>query len=484
MKTKRSFAGLPILLLILVGSGCVQFKPDPERPAEEARALLPETYSISNAAAVPAQVWWKDFHCEDLDRLMGLALTQNFTVVQAEARMRQAEALAVQAGAVLWPELSGTGDGSFTRQYTGTPATPEAGHTADIESYSLGGLAASYELDLWGRVRSARNAAGRTYQASRQDLESAWMSVSAGIAEQWFQLQSARLQMDLLRRQLETNQKLVELLEMRHRNGQATALDVAQQRQTAAATESAIPPLESSICILSNQLNILAGQPLGSVTVPSAEEFRELPPLPDTGLPADLLTNRPDIRAEGLRLEAAGWDVAEARASRLPAVTLSGSAIYQSDAFADLFDNWLANLAAGFTAPIFDGGRRRAEVRRMEAAWDEQLSVYRETVLQAIADVENALVREDRQAAYLDTLRKELEFARTALKEAQTRYRNGSTDYLNVLAALTSVQGLEQNVISGQQQLFEERIGLYRALGGTWTHAPLDPDWNQTEEHP
>ena len=115
---------------------------------------------------------------------------------------------------------------------------------------------------------------------------------------------------------------------------------------------------------------------------------------------------------------------------------------------------------------------------------DERLSAYRETVLQALADVENALIREDRQAATLDTLQEELDFAREALREAQMRYRNGSIDYLNVLSSLTSVQRLEQELISGRQQLFSERIGLIRALGGSWTRAPLDPEWNQPEETP
>ncbi len=186
-----------------------------------------------------------------------------------------------------------------------------------------------------------------------------------------------------------------------------------------------------------------------------------------------MLTRRPDIQAALHRLEAAGWSLAAAKADRLPAVRLSGSAAYQSDDFADLFDNWLANLAAGFTAPVFDGGRRSAEVMRSEAVRDERLSAYKETVLQAITEVENALIREDRQAAYLATLQQQLDYARQALKEAQNRYRNGSIDYLNVLASLTSVQRLEQDVIRGRQALYSERISLYRALGGTWTGAPL-----------
>ncbi len=484
MKTTARLAGLTLLLLIPLGSGCVMFKPDLQQATEAAADLLPEAYSVPGSAESSAPLWWQDFQSTDLDRLMGLALTQNFSVVQAEARMRQAEAQALKAGAALWPELSVQGSASATRQYTDSPVNPEAGNTTDIESYSLGGVAASYELDLWGRVRSTRNVASRGYQASRYDLATAWMTISAQIAEQWLQLQSSQAQLELLQKQLETNHTLVELLELRNRSGQATALDVVQQRQTAAATESQIPPVESAIGVLTNQLNVLLGQPFASDLSLSGDAYPALPPLPATGLPADLLTNRPDIQAAALRLEAAGWSLAAAKADRLPAVRLSGSASYQSDAFADLFDNWLANLAAGFTAPIFDGGRRSAEVMRTQAVQDEQISAYKETVLQAITEVENAWVREDRQQAYLETLQKELGFAKTALKEAQTRYRNGSIDYLNVLAALTSVQRLEQDVIRGRQVLYSERISLYRALGGSWTRQPHPAPMKEEKDTP
>jgi len=475
---------LLLALLLSVSSGCALFKPDMKRSVEEAESLLPEIYSVPASAEQASQLWWEDFHSADLDRLMGLALTQNFTVVQAEARMRQAEAQARKAGAALWPELSIAGEGSFTRQYSSTPVNPEAGNTTDMESYSLGGLAASYEVDLWGRVRSTRNSAGLGYQASRYDLETAWMSISAQLAEQWLQLQSSQAQLKLLRKQLKTNQTLVELLELRNRSGQATALDVVQQRQTAAATETLIPPVESTVAVLTNQINVLLGQSFASNLALSGDAFPALPPLPDAGLPSDLLTNRPDIQAAELRLEAAGWSLAAAKADRLPAVRLSGSAIYQSDDFADLFDNWLANLAAGFVAPVFDGGRRSAEVQRNQAVQDERLSAYKETVLRAITEVENALIREDRQAAYLEKLQKELNYAKSALKEAQHRYRNGSIDYLNVLAALTSVQLLEQDLIRGRQTLFRERISLYRALGGTWTRQPHQPPVKEEKDTP
>ncbi len=273
---------LLLLSLLMAGSGCVLFTPDLERPVEEAQALLPETYSVSNGMS-SAQIWWEDFNSADLDRWMGLALTQNFSVVQAEARMRQAEAQALKAGAALWPELSVQGGASATRQHSDPPVNPEAGNTTDIESYSLGGVAASYELDLWGRVRSTRNSASRGYQASRYDLETAWMSISAQIAEQWLLLLSSQSQLELLRKQLETNNTLVELLELRNRSGQATALDVVQQRQTAAATEAQIPPVESTIAVLTNQLNILLGQPFATDLALSGEGFPELPPLPAPG---------------------------------------------------------------------------------------------------------------------------------------------------------------------------------------------------------
>ena len=153
----------------------------------------------------------------------------------------------------------------------------------------------------------------------------------------------------------------------------------------------------------------------------------------------------------------------------MPALRLNGSATYQSGEFGQLFDNWILNIASGLTAPLIDGGRRTAEVRRQQAIRDELLAGYKYTVIKAVADVENALHREQQQQVLLAAQQRELDFANKALKEAETRYRQGSIDYLNVMAALSSAQRLERQLITAQRTLLSYRVALYRALGCSWT---------------
>jgi outer membrane protein TolC len=180
------------------------------------------------------------------------------------------------------------------------------------------------------------------------------------------------------------------------------------------------------------------------------------------------LSARPDIRAAMLRLEAADWSVSGARADRLPTIRLTGSAAYQAGELDSLFDNWLFNLAAGLTAPLFDGRQRSAEVERRRAVVDEALAAYCRTILNAVREVENALVDEQKLREHLLGLNAQLSAARSALDEARQRYRSGLNDYLPVLTQLVSVQNLERTIINRTADLLVARVDLFRALGGGW----------------
>ena len=461
-----------LLPVFLMCTSCAIFKPSQD--LADSRELLPETFNDTASTNISSSLWWQDFDNADLNTLIPDALDGNLTLAQADARLRQAKATAQQAGAMLLPEINLSGGTGYTRQHTENPAVPGTPSTTDSEQYSLGGGVASYEVDLWGRVRSTRNAARGQYQASIEDVATAVISVSADLADAWFQLLEMQAQSKLLNKQLKTNHTLVELLRHRQLRSRSTALDVYQQQQTTAATEALIPQVAMQLTILSNSINILQGKPIDHPISYTDTELPDLPPFPDLGLPADLLTNRPDIQAARLRLEAAGWNLAAAKADQLPAIRLSGTATYQSDKFDELFDNWLLNIAASLTAPLFDGGRRRAEVERQKAVLDEQLAIYKLTVMNAVAEVDNAIQQEKQQQVRLGALEQQLDYANKALYEAQRRYRNGRIDYLNVLTALTSVQKLERQVISAKRVLLSYRIGLYRSLGGSWMHQHID----------
>jgi NodT family efflux transporter outer membrane factor (OMF) lipoprotein len=277
------------------------------------------------------------------------------------------------------------------------------------------------------------------------------------------------MQKRLLEHQLQTNLTLLELVELRFRMSMVSALDVYQQKQVVEDIRAEIPLVEAEEQVLRHELALLLGKPPGTSLKISREDLPEPAEIPATGLPADLLSSRPDLRRAGMRLQAADWQVAAARANRLPAISLTAGAQYGKGDMDVLFDNWLLSLAGNLTVPIFDGGRRAAEVDRRQAIADENLSAYRQAVLTALKEVENALVSEAKQREHIRALEDVLVTARKALEQAGIRYRNGVTDYLPVLTQLLAVQGLERNLIRQRENLLSARVSLYRSLGGTWT---------------
>jgi multidrug efflux system outer membrane protein len=459
---KKHVTELICLAIVLVlFASCSPFKPQARQsPAGE----LPRTFSLYTAESEPLSRWWEVFNDPDLNALITQALTDNLTIKEAWSRLNQARALAVQAGAALYPDLTGTGRASFTRERTGDGSRK----TISNQDHSLG-IISSYELDLWGRIRSGRESALLEVTAAREDLNTVAMTLAAEVANRWINIISQRMQKRLLERQLQANLTYLELVELRFRKAMVSALDVYQQKQIVDDVRAEIPLVEAQEQLLRHELALLLGKLPQTVLNISREDLPEPVGIPATGLPADLLSSRPDLRAAGMRLWAAEWQVAAARADRLPAISLTGQARYGDGDLDVLFDNWLLSLAGNLTAPIFDGRRRAAEVDRSLAVVDENLAAYRQTVLTAIKEVEDALVSEAKQREHIKGLEKVLDTARKALKQAGNRYRNGLTDYLPVLTQLLTVQGLERDLIQQQTNLVGARISLYRALGGTWT---------------
>lgn len=455
----NKFIILTIILMLV--AACTPFKPQ-ERQSPEGE--LPRSFSLYTSESEPEARWWEEFNDPDLNVLITEALSDNLTLKEAWSRLVQTRALAVQAGAALYPDLTGTAEANYARQRSDNGSQK----TISNEDYSLG-VISSYELDLWGRIRAGRESALLEVTAAREDLNTAAMTLAAEVANRWVNIISQRMQKRLLERQLQTNLTLLELIELRFRMSMVSAVDVYQQKQVVEDIMAEIPLVEAEEQVLRHELALLLGKPPGTSLKISREDLLEPVEIPATGLPADLLSSRPDLRRAGMRLQAADWQVAAARANRLPAISLTAGAQYGKGDIDVLFDNWLLSLAGNLTAPIFDGGRRAAEVDRRQALVDENLSAYRQAVLTAIKEVEDALVSEAKQREHIRALKNVEVTARKALEEAGIRYRNGLTDYLPVLTQLLAVQRLERNLIRQQANLLNARVGLYRSLGGTWT---------------
>jgi NodT family efflux transporter outer membrane factor (OMF) lipoprotein len=438
--------------------------------APGAPPAAPGAFSATGPVAAPAR-WWTALGDARLDALMARALAGNLDLLTAWDRLAQAEALARRAGADLEPSL--TADGSASRTRTKT----KRGGTASASEVSLG-LAASYEVDLWGRIRASRDAAALAAGASREDVDATALLLTAQVATTWYRLLDQLAQLELLDEQLATNEKYLEVLTGRLGREQkrtVTFVDVLQQRQLVEATRAEKHRAEGERRVLEHQLAALLGQTPDQRADAAGAPLPALPALPATGLPSALLARRPDVRAAQLRLAAASHDVAAAVADRLPRLGLTARGEAWGDQARNLFDNWLASIAANLTAPILDGSRRAAEVDRTRAAALERLHAYGQAVLDALREVEDALARERQQQALLDSLEQQLKLATDASDQAQENYAKGAEDYLRVLTALQSLQRLQRDRLTATRQLIEFRIDLYRALGGGWDLARPGP---------
>jgi multidrug efflux system outer membrane protein len=470
----RGFRDLLLLVMVIsIIAACSPFKPK-KRPSLAGE--MPKTYSLYTAGPERLDRWWDSFDDPELNTLIKEALSGSFTLMEAWARLNQAKALTVQAGAALYPDLNlnaeafrarQSSNGGSSQRYTNVSRVNTGSSSSTIEDYFIG-LVSSYELDLWGKIRSQREAVRLTQVATREDLNTAAMSLAAEVTQRWANIISQRMQKRLLEKQLETNRIYLELVELRFRKAMVSALDVYQQKQVVERIKAEIPLVEAEEQLLLHELALLLGKPPRARLGISRDSLPVPDQVPSTGLPADLLAARPDVRAAGSRLRAADWQVSAARANRLPAIRLTGRAIYSAGDLDLLFDNWLLSLAGNLAAPIFTGRRLTAEVERTKAVVDERVWAYKRTVLTAVKEVEDALIREEKQRQHIEAVKLQIDAARKALNEAGERYLKGLNDYLPVLTQIVSVQDLERNLIRRQAELVVARVSLFRALGGTW----------------
>ncbi len=465
------------LILVLLFTGCARFSPT-SRSSED--LILPDSYTLYDANQTSPARWWTEFNSNELNELVDESISGNFSIQQAMARMDQAMAIARQNRSTLFPTIDYGVDAELrsTHRDEGFSASSRM-QTLNTESYGLG-IASSYEVDLWKRLHANRQSANLNLEATKEDLYAVMHSIAGQVSLTWLDLLEVHQLIAVTQAQLKANQTTLDLMELRFRKGRASALDVFQQRQVIARTESILPPLFAQKKVLVHELNLLSGKAPDHKRVFNALTYPTLDALPAYGVPMDLLANRPDIRASGLRLQSADWQVSAARTDRLPFLRITSGFSFNGDDVDVLFDNWIATLSSSVTGPIFDAGRRKAEVQRTRAVVDERLNAYRQTVLIALTDVENSLTRTVHQEEYIESLTKQFNAAKQTYTEAQNRYQKGLNDYLPVLTALTNSQNLERDVIAAEHDLLALRVGLHLALGGTWMESSLTAE---SKEH-
>lgn len=268
----------------------------------------------------------------------------------------------------------------------------------------------------------------------------------------------------MLGQQLKTDQDLLDLIDLRLQNGIGTKVEVLQQQNQVTDSQSLIPPAKAQLRVFENRLDVLLGtSPDGKDRVSPAEDMAFSADIPAAGIPADLLLNRPDLRAAKADLIAADADIGAAIADRLPRLTLDGSYLYTDTA---TFSGPVSMIMGSFVQPLLDWGARRATVKRNKAIYTERLADFTQLYLEAVEEVENALYQEKMQRDYIKRLRKRAAVLQETVDETEALYAQGVSDYLPVLNALQDLRAVERDLVTQRLNLITYRIDLYRALGG------------------
>ena len=445
-----------VIALGAVGTGCGSGPKDTQSPVD-----APDSFSRTGEVVAPTQ-WWRSFDDQNLDDLVERAFQGNFTLRQARAKLAQAAAVIRREGARWYPNIDGTvsGDVLSSRRRNARGASSDNSQSAFL------GLAAGFEVDVWGRIEAGVDAARFDAESEYQDMHVVAISLSAEVAVTWYRLVEQYGQLAILDQQIKTNEQVLELVTFRFQQGQVGAADVLRQRQLLESTREDRIAAAATMKVLEHALLVLLGETPGGSAFDHASKLPTVPAVPDTGLPAELIRRRPDVRSTFFDLAAADRRAAAAIADQYPRISLSASANLNSEYIRDIFDNWLASLAANLVAPVFDAGRRAAEVDRAEAVIDQRLHEYGQVILDALREVEDALVQEDHQRRKIESIEKQRVLADDVVRRLRDQYNNGATPYLDVLSALASYQRLQRRHITAERQEVEFRIDLYRALAG------------------
>lgn len=459
-------AALALAAAFLVTAGCAyDLSAGREEPPRLPRPPLemPAAYSIStgggggaDAGAGTPDRWWEAFRDERLGALVTKALSKNPTLAQARARLETAAAKERHALALARPELTAKVSTDTGWKNDGT-----------TDSRLDTGLTITWELDLRGRLEADARSARHKTLALGDDLEAAAVLISGEVADAYVGIIEQKLQLELLERQTGAGVTLLGLIELRFAYGGASVVDVYQQRQQLASTTARIPKVRSLLRTLGHALEALLGSVPGRpgrVSIQVSEDFPELPPLPATGVPSELLKKRPDLRRIQSRIRAAGYELAGTLRDRLPRVLLRADSGFSERLDAD---ELYMSLYAEASAPLYDWGRRAARESSLRAALREELAAFSGAYITAVREVEDALWREKEQLELLESINEQISIVRDTLSESRARYVEGLTDYLPVIMALSSLQVLERELISERGVLVLIRIDLYMALGGT-----------------
>ena len=453
-KSRALFLGIAAVGVL---AGC-SVGPDYQRPGIEP----PKTWSGAQGREEwPGLTWWRDFHAEELDRLMAAAHDSNFDLAIAVARLKQANAQAAIAGAPLLPQLDA---GAQAERLRSPPNTPQGSKLFSA------GLSASYELDFWGQLRDQAEAARLTATASAFDRETAELTLQSAVANSYFSLLSLNERIVLAENNLKASEDVLDAYQARLEVGAASALDVAQQENVVATQRAVLPPLIEQQRQARDALALLVGITPEGLAAPAGNLAAVRLPGVSPGLPSGLLQRRPDVQSAEARLQASNQNVKAATAALFPSITLTAQGGSASSSLSDLFkpSGVFYSLVAGASQPIFHGGALEGGQLLAEGQYDEQVATYRKAVVSAFVDVEDALAAIEQEGRREEADKVVVSTAQRAYDIAQAQLYNGTIDILTVLNTQRTLFQAQDDLAQARLAHAQAVIGLFRALGGGW----------------
>ncbi len=454
-----------ITLLVLTISGCM-VGPEYKRPLVE----TPQSWRFGEkeAKGIVNTAWWQQFNDPVLNELIATALQENKDLKIAAARVEEFIGRYAVTRATLFPQAAAHA-GPERARTTGVgqealpPGTPNPFYQYQVS------LAASWEIDLWGKLRSATEAAQAALLSTEEGRQSVILSLVTSVANSYINLRDLDRQLDIARRTAKLREDSYHIFSVRFQAGYVSELELSQAKSDLEQVLSTIPPLEKSVAQQENALCVLLGSNPGPIPRGKSIDDLGMPDIP-AGLPSDLLAQRPDIRQAEQNLISANAQIGVARAQYFPDISLTGMFGYESIKLSSLFSGaartW--SWAVPLTAPIFTGGAIAGQVKEAEAIQKETLLQYQQAIQNAFRDVEDSLVDRHRTRDQLEALARQVEALRTYSRVARLRYDNGYTSYIDVLDAERNLFNAELSYTQAQGALFQSLVNLYKAMGGGW----------------
>ena len=462
----RKFWTVLVLLLALLASGCT-VGPDYKRPAVDVpagwRLDEKEAKDLANSS------WWRQFHDPVLNELISISLRENKDLLIAAARIEEFAGRYGIVRADLFPQVGASGEYSRQRVTELGENRLSPTYKATTDSFSAN-VNASWEIDLWGKIRRSTEAAKAQLLASEEGRKAVVLSLVANVASAYINLRDLDRQLEISRNTAQTREQSYLLFKERFAGGVISDLELSQNRSQYEEALASIPPLEKAITQQENGLSVLLGRNPGPIQRGKSIDELLLPTIV-SGMPSDLLERRPDLRQAEQNLIAANAQIGVAKAAYFPSISLTGAFGSASGDLGDLFKGpskaW--QYSAPITMPIFTAGKIAGSVREAEAIQQQALIGYQQAIQNGFREVNDALADQAQTRKQLATQKNQVDSLRQYAGIARLRYDNGYADYLTVLDADRSLFSAQLAFTQTQGALHLAMINLYKAMGGGWT---------------